>query len=88
MEKPKVHITSKGFKILPVTTEHILAWGGIGLCDSCNNRIIDGKYIAVLNSCYCGKCFEDWHKHATNHPEDSGYEKAKLDEMLFRIEIA
>jgi len=88
MQKPKVKITSKGFKILDVTAVHCLAWGGLGICDSCNKGVTEGKYIAVLNSYYCQKCFDDWHKYATNHSEDRGYENAHLQDILFRIELA
>lgn len=88
METPKVKITAKGFKTLDVTVEHVLAWGGQGLCDSCNKGGLRGKYIAVLNSYYCQECFDSWHKYATNHPEDRGYEQAHLEDILFRIALS
>lgn len=88
MEKPKIHITKKGFKILDVTIEHCLGWGGIGICDSCDKGVTRGKYIAVLNSYYCEDCFNDWHKGARNYPEDAGYEQAHLEDILFRIALA
>jgi hypothetical protein len=34
--------TDKGFKILPVTDEEIFGWGGLGVCDFCNNNV-NGK---------------------------------------------
>jgi hypothetical protein len=88
METPKLQITNKGFKILDVTAVQCLAWGGLGICDYCNKATINGKYIGCLNSYYCEDCFNSWHKTATNYPEDSGFEQAHIEDILFRIELA
>lgn len=88
METPDIQITDKGFKVLDVTAEHVLAWGGLGICDSCNKGTTPGKYIGVLNSYYCPKCYDEWHKHATNYPEDKVYEDRHIEDILFRIELS
>lgn len=85
MQAPKIETTSKEFKILSVTLDMCLYWGGIGICDSCSSWFKTGKYIAVLNSCYCQKCFDDWHKVAKNYPEDKTYEVRKIEDMVYRL---
>ena len=87
MNEPKVEITDKGFKIIPVTIEQVLSWGGLGICDSCNLSTNSGKYIGVLNSYYCQECFDRWHKGAINYPDDRPYEDMHIEDMLFRINI-
>jgi hypothetical protein len=42
-------ITPKGFKVLPVTNNEIFGWGGLGVCDTCNNPVHnEGTFVAVL----------------------------------------
>jgi hypothetical protein len=79
-------ITPKGFKVLPVTNNEIFGWGGLGVCDTCNNPVHnEGTFVAVLNSVYCKKCYEDWHKMAINYPEDKPYEERYAARMLERL---
>jgi len=47
----------------------------MGICDSCGQASFDGYYIAVLNSYYCPKCYEDWLKRAVYYPEDAPIEE-------------
>ena len=47
------------------------------LCDTCNNEIDDMDkifYVAVLNSCLCKDCCDDFIKGYDKHPEDEPYE--------------
>lgn len=87
MTIPEIETTPKGFKTLSVDINHCLHWGGLGICDSCNAAPMKGKYVAVLNSFYCQNCYDSWHKHATNYPEDRAYEQRKIEDMLFRLSL-
>lgn len=76
----KVIESKKNFKLIECSrTEVAEVFGGAGICDRCNETPGTGVYIAVLNSWYCTKCFEDWHKEAKNYPEDQKVEQSNFD---------
>lgn len=60
-----------GYTYLPVTPSHILNWGGLAICDHCNQSIQHVGYLVfVLNSCICPHCFNEWIAHAHIYPDD------------------
>lgn len=69
----------KGFKIIECTGFETKKFGGIGICDSCNESDFKGYYIAVLNSWYCTACYEDWSERANRHPEDEEIENRNYE---------
>lgn len=52
--------TPQGFTYLPVCAHHIFNWGGLGVCDTCNQNIQYGYLVFVLNRCVCSKCLNEW----------------------------
>lgn len=58
------------FLVIEVSREECIMWGGAAVCDSCNATSEIGYYIAVLNSWYCPKCFEEWKNRAKWYHED------------------
>jgi hypothetical protein len=83
-----VETTSKGFKVIEVTTEQCEQWGGLGICDHCGKRFVPtGKYVAVLNEVLCHhNCYEEWNSRAINYPEDRMFEDRHLERMIHRLE--
>ena len=71
MKKAKLLYTPQGYSYIQVTTKDCLEWGGLTICDDCNNPINDdGHLIYILNRVYCKKCFEDWCHRATKYSDD------------------
>lgn len=71
----KVIESEKGFKLIECNRTETTKFGGAGICDRCNGTPETGIYIAVLNSWYCPKCFEDWHTTARHYDEDKRIEE-------------
>lgn len=82
-------VNDKGFKIIELNNNDIIYLhskiGSLGICDYCNNPLIDGKldcksyYIAVLNSIFCPKCFSGWLKRANKYKEDEPIENKSYE---------
>lgn len=79
----------KGFKVIEVTGLECRQkiYGGLGICDSCNDGFEKGYYIAVLHSCYCPKCYEGWIEKAEYYPEDRAFEYNIFKRMKKVFEI-
>jgi len=60
----------KGFLILSVDEQDLKNIESPGICDSCSDRIKEGKYISALNHIYCNHCYEVWSKRAIYYEED------------------
>ena len=72
--------TRTGYTYLPVLPQHILNWGGLGVCDFCNTNIITQGYLVfVLNSCVCPRCFHAWLSRALIYEEDLQYQQECQD---------
>lgn len=67
--------TPQGYTYLPVLPSHIYNWGGLGVCDSCNQDIQQGYLVFILNSCICSNCFNEWVDRAKVYPEDLAYQE-------------
>ena len=52
-------------------------WGGVGICDTCNEHHDEGYIVPVLNEWLCPVCFNAWQERAIFYPEDSSYEASK-----------
>ena len=71
---------AKGFKVIEMSLpESVEAFGGVGVCDSCNRAAYMAYYIAVLNAAYCPYCYEEWQKYATRYEEDAEIEQRNFD---------
>lgn len=67
-------INPKGFLVIETTLCEMVAIGGFGICDFCNNSSFVGYYIAVLNRWYCEKCYEEFTERAIYYEEDKRVE--------------
>lgn len=59
-----------GYTYLPVEHHHILNWGGLAICDHCNQNMPYGYLVFILNSCICPTCFDEWLARATIYEDD------------------
>lgn len=72
----------KGFKVIGMSLLEVSEiFGGLGICDSCNDCSRDGYYIAVLNSWYCPECYEQWIKRAKRYKEDIPIEERNYEKL-------
>lgn len=82
----KQYKNKKDFLIIQMNHEEALKiwgeYGGVGICDRCNNIEKKGYFIACLNRYYCEKCFKEWYKKAVNYEEDHAYEKRWYDKTV------
>ena len=62
--------TPQGFTYLPVTRENCLNWGGFGVCDSCNQNMMHGYLVHVLNSCICSRCLNEWIERSSHYSKE------------------
>lgn len=71
---------AKGFKVIEMSLpESVTAFGGVGVCDSCNRASYTGYFISVLNRCCCPVCYEEWSKFATRYEEDADVESRNFE---------
>ena len=75
----KVIENKKGFKVIELSLSEVnKAFGGLGICDDCNKASFTHNYIAVLNQCYCPKCYESFSERAKYYSEDSRIEESNF----------
>lgn len=77
----KIVSNKKGFKIIEMSTMEFLFIGGQAICDCCNEIMLKGFYIPVLNSAYCEEDFNRWIESAIRYNEDIPYELSKFELM-------
>lgn len=77
------------FLVIEVSGNECLSFGGMAICDFCNNTAAKGYYIAVINSWYCPECFEKWRKRAQWYQQDALIEKRNYETYakLLNIDI-
>lgn len=81
--------TEKGHIAYKTSLAEVLSWGGLGICDSCNEFHPEGGYVVpVLNWWMCEKCFKEWITRAIHYPEDDQYERqvASYYEKILKVE--
>lgn len=84
----KIKENAKGFKVVEISLSEVnSAFGGLGICDCCNNASFTHNYIAVLNSCYCPECYADFEKRATYYPEDSKTEDRNFNNAIKKLNL-
>ena len=67
--------TPQGYTYLPVRSHHMFNWGGLGVCDDCNQNMQHGYLVFILNRCICSKCLNEWIDRASIYPEDLAYQE-------------
>ena len=67
------------FKIIECSASEVLKWGGMAICDTCNQHSKKGYYVAVLNRWLCPECFEEWKGCAKYYPEDEPIERKNFN---------
>ena len=80
----RIKKTSRGFNYVEVTPVENLNWGGMCICNSCGETIIDKpmKLVFVLTDTYCDKCFNEWVERSKNYSqEDVDYDLEKQNAM-------
>ena len=67
--------TPQGYTYLPVLPSHIYNWGGLGVCDDCNQDIQQGYLVFILNRCICADCFNEWVDRANVYLDYLAYQE-------------
>ena len=68
MNKRTIKYTPEGFSYIDVDFKDCASWGGLGICDGCNNGPFNElKLIYVLHDTYCNKCFNEWLKRCKSY---------------------
>ena len=63
--------TPQGYTYLPVHSHHIYNWGGLGVCDDCNQNLTHGGYLVfILNRCICADCLNEWIERSSHYPQE------------------
>ncbi len=70
---------SKGFKIISTSMSEALNFGGLAICDTCNQASFKGYIVCVLNRWCCENCYEEWNDRAIYYTEDSDFESMKFE---------
>ena len=60
----------KDFLVIETSMSECMMWGGMAICDSCNESSHIGYYVAVLNHWMCPKCYNEWLQRAKRYEED------------------
>ena len=79
-------INKKGFGVIRTSAGECISWGGMAVCDHCNQSAGTGYLACVLNHWLCPDCFDDWYKRAKRYEEDIPYEKRRMNEYKFMLE--
>ena len=75
----KIVNNAKGFKVIKVSiVECVENFGGYGICDSCNDCVDPGYYVAALNYTMCEKCYRRFEREAKYYPEDRDVEASNF----------
>ncbi len=78
MKKAKLNYTKQGYSYIKCTKEDCLNWGGMSICDNCNELMEEEVYlIFILSRAICKECFEEWLKRAKIYEEDLKLQKQR-----------
>ena len=78
----------KGFKVIKVDMVECARWGGLGICDDCNECIgLCGYYVAVLNSVLCEECYKAWYERSKRYREDKRIESRNFEYMKKHLNL-
>lgn len=83
----KIIESSKKFKVIEVSLIDMIKIDSFGICDHCNGKLVNGYYVAVLNSILCKDCYEKWHKNAKYYTEDQEIENSNFNYMKQILEL-
>lgn len=76
MEKKQIKYTDKGYSYVECTENDCYNWGGIAICDYCNEKMNEKIYlIFVLGMAFCPKCFHEWQKDSYRYENDIKFQK-------------
>ena len=77
MKKIKLKYTKSGYSYIKVNKEDCFNWGGISICDDCNEFMNESYLIFILGRALCKKCFEDWTKKSKRYEEDLRFQNER-----------
>ena len=83
----KIEYTKVGYSYVKVSPIENLQWGGLCICNGCDNTFIqnDMYLVFVLTDTYCEKCFKEWEKRSENYKKQEIEEDIALDrEMAYK----
>lgn len=69
---------SVGYTVYRVTAEECYFWGGLSICDDCNEFSSYGYLVPVLNYFMCPSCFCEWDESCVFYPEDLDFESSVI----------
>ena len=68
--RARIEKTKQGYMYAKVTTEDCFNWGGMSVCDTCNEMFEEGYLVFVLGRCICPKCFKEFASSTKAYEED------------------
>ena len=76
----RIKTTNRGFNYVEVTPREVFAWGGMCICNGCNNQFLeDNMYLSfVLADTYCKDCWEDILKRQEKYSDEDVQYDLKL----------
>lgn len=78
MKKVRLQYTKQGYSYIECTKEDCYSWGGLSICDDCNEKIEGKVYLVyVLGRALCEKCFNEWLTRTKMYPEDIYLQKQR-----------
>ncbi len=76
MKRAKLYYTNKGYSYIKVTNQDCFDWGGLAICDNCNENMKEDIYlIFILGRALCEKCFKEWCERSKRYEEDLKLQK-------------
>lgn len=73
---------NREFLVLECRIDHCRSWGGLGICDSCNQVSLTGFVPMALNWYLCPACFNSWLDRAQWYEEDRWVSDRNLTNYL------
>lgn len=71
-------INKTGYTLYKVTSEECYSWGGLSVCDDCNDYSSEGYLVPVLNHFMCPDCYNDWNSRCKFYSSDVEFENSVI----------
>lgn len=78
MKKVKLEYTKQGYSYIKCTADDCFKWGGMAICDNCNEAMKEEIYlIFILGRALCKSCFKEWENETKRYIEDIKLQKER-----------
>ena len=77
--RARIEKTQEGYMYAKVSNVDCFRWGGMSVCDTCNEIFNEGYLVFALGRCICPKCFEEFASRHTVYEEDLALQEANYE---------